>query len=297
MEAPGLVQPAKSTTTQVVAKGVNGLLTSADGPEFAISVNFGFEEFNRDFTKTRTISVTNNGSSSASFGVAVTNQAGSPHSVALSTSSLTVPAGGTVDFTMRLTVPVATAGNSDDFREVAGMVTLTPTAGSNNDVTLRVPYYLVPRAQANVKTTVDKLKGGATSTTARISNSKGGIRPRTTSTRGASRTARSRPARRRTTSAPSACSRSRSRSSPQLSGSSSSQSARTTAGRMRPCRNTTSRSTSTTTAKWTTPSSRLTSVQSRPGFSTGSWARSCSVRPGRRSRRSPCSHRTTARRS
>jgi minor extracellular serine protease Vpr len=171
----GLVQPAKSTTTQVVAKGVNGLLTSADGPEFAISVNYGFEEFNRDFTKTRTISVTNNGSSSASFGVAVTNQAGSPHSVALSTSSLTVPAGGTVDFTMRLTVPVATAGNSDDFREVAGMVTLTPTAGSNNGVTLRVPYYLVPRAQANVKTTVDKLKGGATSTTARITNSKGGI--------------------------------------------------------------------------------------------------------------------------
>ena len=58
------------------------------------------------------------------------------------------------------------------------MVTLTPAAGSNNGVTLRVPYYLVPRAQANVKTTVAKLQGSATSTTATITN-KGGAIPAT----------------------------------------------------------------------------------------------------------------------
>ena len=79
---------------------------------------------------------------------------------------------------MTLNVPVATAGNSDAFREVAGMVTLTPAAGSNNGVTLRVPYYLVPRAQANVRTTVAKLQGNSTSTTATITN-KGGAIPAT----------------------------------------------------------------------------------------------------------------------
>jgi hypothetical protein len=169
----GLVQPAKSTATQVVAKGVNGLLTSADGPEFAISINYGFEELKNDFSKTRTITVVNNGSTAASFSVAPTNQAGSPHSVALSTSSLTVPAGASVDFTITLNVPSGTVGNSDEFREVAGMITLTPTGGSNNGITLRVPYYLVPRAQSQVKTSLGKLTNNAT--TAKITNSNGAI--------------------------------------------------------------------------------------------------------------------------
>ena len=169
----GLVQPAKSTTTDVIARSASGF-----GGDFDVSVNFGFEEPKANFSKTKVINVVNNGSSPATFGVAVTNQAGSPHSVGLSRSSLTVPAGSSASFSMTLNVPVATAGNSDAFREVAGMITLTPAAGSNNGVTLRVPYYLVPRAQANVKTTVAKLQGNATSTTATITN-KGGAIPAT----------------------------------------------------------------------------------------------------------------------
>ena len=36
------------------------------------------------------------------------------------------------------------------FREVGGLITFTPAAGSNNGVTLRVPYYLVPRSLSKV---------------------------------------------------------------------------------------------------------------------------------------------------
>ena len=169
----GLVQPAKSTATDVIARAAGGF-----GGDFDVSVNFGFEEPKANFSKTKVVNVVNNGSSPATFAVAATNQAGSPHSVALSTSSLTVPAGSSASFSMTLNVPVATAGNSDEFREVAGMVTLTPAAGSNNGVTLRVPYYLVPRAQANVRTAVAKLQGNSTSTTATITN-KGGAIPAT----------------------------------------------------------------------------------------------------------------------
>ena len=48
-------------------------------------------------------------------------------------------------------MPVATAGDATAFREVAGLVQFTPaTASDNAGVTLRVPYYLVPRAKAEV---------------------------------------------------------------------------------------------------------------------------------------------------
>jgi len=54
-----------------------------------------------------------------------------------------------------LDVPAATAGGSDAFREVAGLVEITPASASDNaGVALRVPYYMVPRAQANVATAI-----------------------------------------------------------------------------------------------------------------------------------------------
>ena len=153
----GLVQPAKSTTTQVVAKAAAG--------KFAISLNYGFEELSKDFSKSQKLLVTNHGSSTATFNIAIANQAGSPHTAFVSNggifggplSSVTVPAGGTVELFLTLNVPVATAGNSTAFREVAGLVTLTPASASdNNGVTLRVPYYLVPRALSNISTGLSK---------------------------------------------------------------------------------------------------------------------------------------------
>src|SRR4029079_12379090 len=93
----GLVQPAKSTATQVVAK--------ANGDRFSISMNFGFEELKSDFSKTKAFRLVNNGSSRAPFNVSVTNQSGSPHTAAVvsggfgggNISSVTVPGNTSTD--------------------------------------------------------------------------------------------------------------------------------------------------------------------------------------------------------
>jgi minor extracellular serine protease Vpr len=79
-----------------------------------------------------------------------------------------------------LSVPAATAGAATDpsgsFHDVSGLVTFTPAAGSNNGVTLRVPYYLVAQAVSHVSTRLDVgrlLKQG--STLAMITNRRGAV--------------------------------------------------------------------------------------------------------------------------
>jgi len=49
------------------------------------------------------------------------------------------------------------AGNSDDFRDLAGLIAFTPAAGANRSVALGVPYYAVPRVSANVSTALSPL--------------------------------------------------------------------------------------------------------------------------------------------
>jgi subtilisin family serine protease len=156
----GLVQPFAATQTQAVAIGDR--LTG--------SLSYGFEELAGDFSGKKSIEVRNFGTSAITFAVGTANAAGSPHSVAFDQSSVTVPAGGKQLLKVTLNVPVATAGNADAFREVAGYVTLTPGAGQNNGVVLRVPYYLVPRALSSVKTGFTSPKKGATSATFPVSN-------------------------------------------------------------------------------------------------------------------------------
>ena len=165
----GLVQPQSSTTTQVVAMESGGSL--------AISVSYGFKELLTDFSESREITLSNNGSSAATFTVAPANPAGSPHSVALSTTSVLVPAGGSAKVTMTLTVPAATVGSSSSglaFREVAGLITFTPASGSdNNGVALRVPYYMVPRSLSQVDValgTSSRLRRGMMETSATVTN-------------------------------------------------------------------------------------------------------------------------------
>jgi subtilisin family serine protease len=171
----GLVQPAKSTTTQVVAK--------ATGDTAAVSISYGFTELLSDFSAAREITLKNNGSAAATFNVAPANQTtSSPHSVTLNAASVTVAAGGTASVSMTLNVPVATVGSSSSglaFREVAGLITFTPaTASDNNGVTLRVPYYLVPRALSNVDVTLASTStanevDGVISTSATVTNTGG----------------------------------------------------------------------------------------------------------------------------
>jgi hypothetical protein len=94
---------------------------------------------------------------------------------------VTVPAGTEVTVGVTLNVPVATTGDSNgsglSFREVAGLIKFTPaTASDNNNVTLRVPYYLVPRALSGVSATMSKTVTTASpSTNVTLSNPSGPI--------------------------------------------------------------------------------------------------------------------------
>jgi subtilisin family serine protease len=168
----GLVQPGKSTISQVVAHDEDKRLLTA--------LNFGFAEINRDFDQRKTIKLRNHGATPASFKVAQARAAGSPHTVSIDRSFVTVPAHGSAEVGVKLRVPVATAGASNgdglSFNEVAGLIELTPaSAADNHGVTLRVPYYMVPRALSDVSTRIGRLSEKNPSTTATVSNFRGAI--------------------------------------------------------------------------------------------------------------------------
>ena len=116
-----------------------------------------------------TVHVKNDGPT-ATFNVSVTNKAGSPHTMTTSATKLTVPSRGERTFTATLTVPAATAGDTNAFRDVAGLITLTPAQGQNKGATLRVPYYLVPRVTSNVSSTLPRLTGNPPSGTVTTRN-------------------------------------------------------------------------------------------------------------------------------
>ncbi len=164
----GLVQPAGSAATRVVA--------STEGKRFGTSLNFGFAEFRDRFRRTKEISLRNHGSSDAIFRLAQAAASGSPHTLHLGRTSVRVPAHGETEVRVTLDVPAATAGGSDAFREVAGLVEITPAGASDNaGVALSVPYYLVPRALSNVSTSIGALSGTNPSTIATVTNRRGGI--------------------------------------------------------------------------------------------------------------------------
>ena len=168
----GLVQPVGSTATQVVAK--------PNGDPFAASLSFGFSELANDFKASRTIALRNAGDTAASFNVAQARAAGQPHTLTFDSATVTVPAHGSAVVGVTLNVPAATAGTASgaalSFREVAGLVELTPvSAADNNGVALRVPYYLVPRASAGVSTSLTKLSNATNPTTVATVTNKLGV--------------------------------------------------------------------------------------------------------------------------
>lgn len=175
----GLVQVIGATKTQVIARPM--------GEKFQNALNFGFAEINGNFSKTKQIVLQNKGSSAAKFTAAQANAAGRTHTVSIASPGgrtggvITVPGGGTVTIGVTLNVAVASAGTSNfsglNFREVAGNIVFTPVSGTDNSgVSLRVPYYFVPRALSNLATTYPRLPMGPNpSFTARITNAGGAI--------------------------------------------------------------------------------------------------------------------------
>ena len=142
----GLVQPALSTRTQVVAYASDG-----HKGEKRAALDFGFVEFLRDFGAARALVVKNLGSSPASFEVATAPAGGVPHTTAVSRRLVRLGPGEKQTVTVFLEVPAATAGDSTALRDASGFVTLTPTsARSNGGIALRVPYYAVAAARSLV---------------------------------------------------------------------------------------------------------------------------------------------------
>ena len=143
----GFVNAAAAAHTQVTAFADDKLT----------SLNFGLVEFQKNFTRDQKITLRNDGNAAATFNVAAVLPQGSPHSVALDRTQVRVKAHDTSDVRVTLNVPAATAGNSDAFRDVAGLIVFTPaSAADNGGIPLRVPYYLVPRVSSNVEAKLDK---------------------------------------------------------------------------------------------------------------------------------------------
>jgi hypothetical protein len=155
----GLVQAQNAVSTNVVALGDKN----------TASLSFGFAELGANYTSTHKVTLQSFGGATT-FTIGHTLDAGSPHSI-VAPASVTVPAGGSATVNVTLNVPAATAGTSAAFADVSGLLTFTPTGGANHDVTLRVPYYLVPQAVSQIKTSLNmgKLKKNG-SAVATVSN-------------------------------------------------------------------------------------------------------------------------------
>jgi minor extracellular serine protease Vpr len=165
----GLVQPLGSTTTSATALG----------DPYAGSLSFGFAEVGTaGFNQTKNVTINNHGATALTFTTSTTQNAPftRAHTATPSAASVTVPAGGGATLGLTLSLTATQAGDSAGFREVAGLLTLTPAAGTNAGVVLRVPYYLVPRALSNLDTTVSPpLAKTTASNTATVSNAGGAI--------------------------------------------------------------------------------------------------------------------------
>src|SRR5262249_12402032 len=157
----GLVNAAAAVGTQAYA--------FADRDE--VTLNFGLEEFSDDLHLNKVIHIKNDSRSPMTFHVAATNAQGSPHSISLGTTTVTVPARGQSSEQLTFSLPAAPAGDSSAFRDAGGVVTFTPDSSlSNRGIPLRVPYYIVPRVSANVTATLTKLKGNPPSGNAIVEN-------------------------------------------------------------------------------------------------------------------------------
>ena len=159
----GLVNPVDATRTSVVAIGDDG----------TGSLSFGFAELAHDFRGIKQVRLHNSGDTPVTFNVGSSVPSGRPHTLTTSRSTVTIGPEGIATVAVTLVVPAATVGDSSAFRDVAGLLTFTPTGGG---VTLRVPYYLVPRAISRVGTQLNgRLSPARPSQTATVSNLNGAI--------------------------------------------------------------------------------------------------------------------------
>ncbi len=145
----GLVDAAQAVSTQVVVGGDPYRTTSGWFREPSLS--FGFAEPSVAFAGFKMLTIENKGKKAVTYKVSTSaDPLSRPAKVVLSTKSITVKPGKTAKVKVALVADARKLGSSsgdDQFalNQVSGHVVLT--AGSE---VLRVPYLLVPRAQAKV---------------------------------------------------------------------------------------------------------------------------------------------------
>jgi minor extracellular serine protease Vpr len=148
IEGAGLVEAVGATSTDVTVRG------DEDGGLGLLS--FGVAEFTRDYRDSRELIVRNHGQWPATFAATATPVGGVPHTLKLSSSTVSVRGHDEASLHVSLAVPASTVGSTHDalgndrYAEVAGYITLQPEASANHGVTLQLPYYLVPRARSDV---------------------------------------------------------------------------------------------------------------------------------------------------
>jgi subtilisin family serine protease len=148
---------------------------TATGEDAATALSFGFNEMTGDFTGTQMFRVANHGAAPITFNASVVPDGGQMHTITLSDTTVTVGPDDSASLKVTLSVKASDVGSAFSFREVSGAIQLTPAApGMNGGVSLRVPYFMVPRARSNVATELSKGFGkDSLSGIATITNAKG----------------------------------------------------------------------------------------------------------------------------
>lgn len=154
IEGSGVVQAVGATGTDVTAQAGDG--NDEDGGQLGL-LSFGVAELTRDFNEDRELVIRDHGKLPATFVATATSSGGVPHTVKLSSSTVSVRGHDDTELRMTLSVPAATAGATHDalgnvlFEDASGVISLTPQGSANKGVALTLPYYVVTRARSNVE--------------------------------------------------------------------------------------------------------------------------------------------------
>lgn len=159
----GLVQPGKAVTTSALAETADGL----------DNLSFGYEPADGRFSETRTVILRNTGSASRTFALAAGYTSPTLGSeISIQPSNVTVAAGHTsrVHVTIKMSradvvaLPDAEASDGGELVSTRGVVTATatPTSSAAGDLTLRIPFLLVPRGLSDIEATAKDRRHRAT---------------------------------------------------------------------------------------------------------------------------------------
>ncbi len=156
----GLIDTKQAVNTKVYAYG--DTYSSRAGKGYEATLSYGFTEPTSTFQATKRLTLVNKGSKKVTFRLynEKTKQSSSA-SVTFSPKKVTVGAKKSKTVKVTLRAKASSLGNAlgaDDqfsFHEVSGNVKITSTGGNG---TLRVPYLMVPRAQAKVAASQKVLK-------------------------------------------------------------------------------------------------------------------------------------------